>query len=281
MTYQDRLKWHLSSYKEVVQNVSSSGSWTNPVTSKKRHYSHILPDSQQRKNIISPYRPRFWQDFDSGNLGKGVKLHRDFAHLNSSQAMCFNLFYPAIADSEWAKALVAAVLGLKSEKPKLFEFERIEDPKENTNFDFYCELVGGGKIYFELKLSEKRFSHAKNDAQHRKKLRNIYRPMLEHLVAAEWLEETKFFSNYQVLRNIAYIKTKEDKLFFIFPKANESIRKAAEVIPRILSDRLAGRVTVLFLEDLYDRILSTLPGGPSNLRDLYEEFGRKYMLRSM
>src|SRR5437764_1473263 len=117
MTYQDSLKAHLVKYKHNALGIKACGTW-RAKDGVEREYPHILPHQDLKKNVLAPYRDEFWSDFDSRKVndhgGQAIKLHEGFSHLNSSQAMCFNLFYPLIKDSVWAAKFSAEILGLKS-----------------------------------------------------------------------------------------------------------------------------------------------------------------------
>lgn len=87
MTYQKEIKDWLSEYKTTHFKGLEDGKWKR----NKKSYSHILPDALKYDNLLPTYRDLFCKsNYNS------IKLHSDFHHLNSSQAMCINLFYPLI-----------------------------------------------------------------------------------------------------------------------------------------------------------------------------------------
>src|SRR5947209_7340035 len=100
------------------------------------------------------------------------------------------------------------------------DFEVVIDPEEGTNVDVSWQR-GASKegvwTYCEVKLSENGFGTANNDERHQKKLREIYRPRLEEMVAATLLEERNFFMHYQILRNIALLHANgQSRLIFLY-----------------------------------------------------------------
>src|SRR4051812_23245398 len=178
-------------------------------------YDHILPDGNLDKNILSAFRQRFWaqlEDWAEQEPQHVIKLHRCFPHLNSSQALCFNLFYPLIADHNWCLTFIDKVLGLPNELPKRQWFEWIEDEKEETNYDYFIELQSGKKLFFEVKLSERGFGTTEADDRHLKKLAEIYEPKLKGLVDKRWLEPQTFCARYQLLRNMCHLGTDKHML---------------------------------------------------------------------
>ena len=273
MNYQDRLRAHLAKYKFRVLGVLANGAWKGVRTGAVAEQPHILPAAQARLNILAPYRERFWQEFDGGEQRP---LHRDFAHLNSSQAMCFNLFYPLLADPAWASAFVQGVLGIKG-APRSMAFEYVEDPEENTHFDFFAELESGAKLYFEAKLAELGFGTIDLLPRERTALLQRYTPRLSGLVDAKWLEPDAFFRRYQLLRNLAYLGQPGSLLYLVVPRANESLAQALRILPEVTAGALQERVRVLYLEDIVERLKPLLRGRDEALKSHYREFRDKYI----
>ncbi|MDC0395266.1 hypothetical protein OAM77_05435 [Alphaproteobacteria bacterium] len=281
MTYQVKLNEHLAQYRREVLGVKEAGKWANPRTGLSATYEHILPDGYREKNICSPFRDRFWHQFREWaekEPSHVVRLHRNFSHLNSSQALCFNLFYPLIADHNWALNFVHDVLSLPKERPRRQAFEWVEDPEEETNYDFFIQMQSGRKLFFEVKLSEVGFGTTKADAEHLAKLTRIYEPKLRKLVDGKWLEAATFCARYQLLRNMSHLTSKDHLLFFVVPKANSSLKKSLEELPRITNGPLNGRVRVLYLEDLVSKITELLGAADGPLKDHYFEVKRKYVI---
>ena len=68
----------------------NDGNW------RGKFYPHILPKEKKDLNIIEGIRNDFWPYLNKTD----IKLHQYFHHLNSSQALCFNLFFPLIKNEE-------------------------------------------------------------------------------------------------------------------------------------------------------------------------------------
>jgi len=81
----------LVEYKKTQKDLRNLDSGTY----RGKLYDHILPLADKKyknkANIIEYYR----DDFYKSELSK-IKYHKYFHHLNSSQAMCINFFYPLI-----------------------------------------------------------------------------------------------------------------------------------------------------------------------------------------
>jgi hypothetical protein len=266
-----------------VLRVLESGQWKGARTGVLAKRPYILPPESLRLNILAPFREHFWAEFDGPSSGEARRpqLQRDFAHLTSSQAMCFNLFYPLVLDRDWARAFVQGVLGLKDAAPKTLAFEYAEDPEEGIHFDFFIELdsgsKGGGKLYLETKLCELGFGATELDERHRDKLARVYAPRLSSLVDPKWLEPEAFFRRYQLLRSLCYLDKPQNLLFIVLPQANDSLCRALQVLPEITEGALKDRVRLLYLEELVAKLKPLMRGRDEALKAHYREFEEKYL----
>ncbi|MFM1655804.1 PGN_0703 family putative restriction endonuclease [Brevibacillus sp. B_LB10_24] len=165
--------------------------------SEGREYSHILPKELFRLNILDPYRDQFFND----PIAEEIKFHQFFHHVNSSQAVCINYYYPFITEGklEW----IAEIFGCQ-DRVSEWAFEKVVDKAEQTNFDFYMKATGGKQLFFEVKYTEQEFGTAKNDESHQRKYHLIYSRRLKGKVKKCSMED--FFRHYQILRNISYLE---------------------------------------------------------------------------
>src|SRR4051794_28177256 len=110
--YASALREHLVRYKTDVLRQTESGKWRNG-----REYDHILLPENRGLNILTGIREEFWKYFEDqeATARKPAKLHRDFAHLNSSQALAFNLFFPFLESSRRRREILLSALGFASE----------------------------------------------------------------------------------------------------------------------------------------------------------------------
>lgn len=268
--YNSLVKKHLAEYKSIKLGISENGVYIK----NNRKYPHILPKEHKRLNILETYRNQFWEYHKHR---PEIKLHIYFNHLNSSQAMCFNLFFPFFVDKSLQPLLLKNILDYNAGSISEFEFEKVIEKKENTNFDLYLQLVNGTRIFFEIKYSEQDFGSAKDDKNHISKLQNIYEPRLKCKVSNEYLAPELFFKNYQVLRYIYYLSD-SDLLFFIFPRRNKEIAKKLKNLDRILLNGFKSRVKILYLEDMVERILNISKFRNPVFGHHYRKFKEKYIL---
>jgi hypothetical protein len=95
VSYQDDLKKHLAEYKRVHLGVSEPGIFRYRGRQVLHH--HILPSAQAVRNLLHDAEPSA-----SAFLKENPrKRHKDFHHLNSSQAFAFNLFFPYFSAGYW------------------------------------------------------------------------------------------------------------------------------------------------------------------------------------
>ena len=269
--YPDRLKAHLATYKRTVLGIHEDGTWSR--TGKS--YSHILPAAQQDLNFIS-----FSRDLTVKYLAERphIQRHRDFHHLNSSQAMCINLMCPLLFSTE-ACAAVSEHLQLPSRiDPDTASFEWIPEPSEGTNFDFFARTVGGESVYFEFKLSESEFGKATADTRHLDKLKDIYAPRLRALVHESHLQPEHFFRRYQLFRNLSYLADLRATLVLVMPRGHVKLASQAKAFVAGLNDETKARVRIAYMEDLSSAMLDATPLNSSSLRNHLQEFQMKYSI---
>lgn len=270
MGYDQLIKQHLADYKINTLGIARDGLWRG----NGKPYPHILPEERGILNILSGYREDFCEYFDNSR----ISLHLDFHHLNSSQAMCFNLFFPFLFKKKLG-LLASDVLSLSENEVTNAEFERVMEQVEGTNFDFSMEMASGSHILFELKLSENDFKAETPNANRKRKLDEIYRPGLTGKVVEKYLDERLFFKHYQILRNISYLREDgSDFQFFIFPRKNEQLAGTEQTIRGMVTDSFRDRVRVLYLEDLVERILQCVDSSDTGMVEHFEEFKMKYVI---
>ncbi|MBM4167328.1 MAG: hypothetical protein FJ218_10485 [Ignavibacteria bacterium] len=278
--YQDDRKVKLSAYKKANLTVKQ-GLW------RDLPYDHILPIEQKEKNIIEAFRDDFWTYYK----GTDIKLHQYFHHLNSSQALCFNLFFPLFHyDKRLLTFVIHRIIEVaptfrtsKENMDKLFaiknellsdqfageledeflmnnlftscEFEKILDANESTNFDFFVQLQKGHKVLFEIKYTESEFGKTVADERHIHKYDTIYKPRLQKVLRPEFINQDFVFKNYQVVRNLSYIDDLTT-IVFLFPEANQDLKGTKELISQILLPDIVHQTRVVHIENLTRQILN-------------------------
>jgi predicted enzyme related to lactoylglutathione lyase len=239
LSFQERARAWMASYRLQALGVAEAGTWSG----NGRQYPHVLPAARRDLNILPAFREEFWEWF----RGQTIRLHGDFHHLNSSQAMCFNLFFPLLRAGAWDTALEALGIGGSPAPGASFEYQPSYD--EGTCFDFMLPLRSGARVYFELKYAETEFGRARADAAHYEKLEAVYRPRMMARFRPKYREPGMFFAHYQILRNIWHMEP-GDFAVFLFPKANERLRRQEAAILDCALEPFASQVRIAYLEDV-------------------------------
>jgi hypothetical protein len=268
MNYKAKVIEHLTNYKKVNFPGLPDGLY------KKNNlpYSHILPDENKFENLLPKYR----NDLAKYLIDNKVKPHKDFHHLNSSQAMCFNFFFPLY--QERSLELVTDFLGLKDEKVNYesvcFEKDGLEAQygRVPTSFDFYFETTSSKKIHFEIKYTEAEFKKAEINQS---KFESVYSKHLKH-INTDFHNPQQFFNNYQILRNLIHIGD-NSYVVFIYPADNDKISNEAT---KVKTDFLTGNFHNHFHAETWETILKSisLSTTNSNLTTQFADFKNKYLV---
>ena len=265
--YKEKMWRHLANHKQDVLRVPCNGIWKG----NKKEYSHILPYGYQHLNILEPYREEFWKFFRSTD----INLHSDFHHLSSSQAMCFNLFFPFIAEKKKHVQILREIFSTDGAVEDA-RFEVVLVPNEGTNFDFYLQTEKSRKL-FEIKLTERDFGNAKSDAAHFAKFKTVYLPALNGKFDPSCCSCDVFLKHYQIMRNVWNLDVGTgDTLVCIVPKANTSLTEEIGFLKNCLSEKYHNRVTVFYLEDLAASLEKAIPHDAIRVREHFRLFGKKY-----
>lgn len=298
MTYQENRKLYLSDYKRTFL-AKDSGIWRDKI------YDHILPLEKLKLNIIGNIRDDFWEYYKTTN----IKLHQNFHHLNSSQALCFNLFFPMFNfDKRILTYVLHRIIEVKpvfsapqDELEKLFsiknqllaesyaneldmkfieknkiidcQFEKILDSLEGTNFDFYVSLQNNHRVLFEIKFTESEFGKAKKNVGHFKKYDELYKDRLSRIIKPEFNNLDFVMENYQIIRNLSYINDLTT-IVFLYPEKNNSISNTLDIIYDTLLDEKKSQVRIIYLVNFVRLLLEK--GYLDRLKTIYEEFKLKY-----
>ncbi|RNF39595.1 hypothetical protein EEX84_08975 [Planococcus salinus] len=241
-----------------------------------KEYHYILPKDKRELNFLSAYR----HETENYVKAEKIKLHQFFHHLNSSQAMCLNFFYPLIVEHQLS--LVLKVLNLPDEQIEEAAFEHILPGGEKTNFDFYMKLKSGKEILFEIKYMEKGFGKSTSCETLERQYQNVYREMLTGKIRSGVDELEALGKNYQLLRNIAHLEWGDERLLVnICPGQNLKLHKEYKnVMDKIVVPELHKNIRMVTWESLLERMNDQLEEHPSfsnKLEKHYKEFEEKYL----
>ncbi len=267
MKYSEKTKERLKNYKTKMFPNLSDGIWKN----NKQFYPHILPEINKHDNLLKPYKNEIISYIDNCR----IKLHSNFHHLNSSQALCLNFFFPLLQEKRLE--IITNLLQFSNETVNYnkLNFEKdgveVKHGRVSTKFDFYFETISGKKIYFEIKYTEEGFGKAKINET---KFEEVYTKYLNPI--AENLHDLKqFYNNYQILRNLIHID-ENSYVIFIYPKDNIRIKKDAE---RVKTDFLRPLFKDHFYSLTWEECFEKVSGSilDSRLKSQLNDFKEKYI----
>lgn len=257
----------LSEYKNK-KLTKKNGLW------RDKEYSHILPkETDYKLNIIDTFRSEFWNYFDKHKF----TLHQNFHHLNSSQALSFNLFFPLFAHNfDYLTYIFSDLIKISQSQNKVneCEFEKIIDKTERTNFDFFAKLSNGHKVLFEIKYTEEQFGRAKKDDSHLKKYFSTYEKKLKGIIKLEYINADFVLKNYQIIRNLSYLDS-TTTVIFLFPSENKQLSKTKDLINMIVEKDKIPNVKIIYLENFIEQILKA--EYLKSLHPFFKEFKKKYI----
>lgn len=259
---------HLATYKRDTLAVRENGTFFG------REYPHILPPKRGRLNILPRFRDQFYASSHSR-----IRFHQFFHHLNSSQALCVNLFYPLVARHQLQ--LLTRYVGIETDSYPTPTFEKLSEiensKRRRTNFDFHLRYPEGQEIFVEVKYTERQFGRAADDAEHREKFDRTYAPLLRNstYLVDKCHDRTFFLANYQVLRNLIHAGPKA-RILFLLPSAKFSIANdLVKSVEKLLTDSGKALVQVIFLDDLVTYFTSRCDDRV--LVEYYQAFREKYL----
>lgn len=273
MSYANLIKPHMVAYKKNMWPNFADGCFHSlPMP-------HILPAGNEDENLLPPFR----NDFLDYEKRKGLQKNRHmyFSHLNSSQAMCFNYFFPL-----WRLRKLDQLFQIFNISPFNIDYDNCSFEKESsvehgdyrkTCFDYY--ITGGEKvpinIFIEVKYTEHGFGAAKADTEHIDKFQKVYHPyiMKKQNVLSHAITQEEFFENYQILRNLINIDG-NSYVVILCPKGNDPVVRQAQNAYDFLKKDYEKYFKIIFWEDLISQTKTDTP----LLKEQLELFRRKYLV---
>jgi hypothetical protein len=262
MDLEDKLiKEHLADYKINVLNIIENGLWRN------KKYGHILPEILKERNILAS---NYYQSIIDEIKNKDIKLHQYFHHLNSSQALCFNLFHPLLVENYLFP--IFNKVNKKIEQNEIvekYEFEYIADHRENTNFDLFLKTKNNINFYFEIKYTENEFGKEIKDEKHIQKYNTIYKNKLK---VFNNVNIDIFLQYYQIFRNLIY--NDNGYSIFVFPRDRIDLENSLnEVLNKYCNKKQQEHAIIIYIENIVESILDY---DNQKIKDHYKLFMEKY-----
>lgn len=302
MSFKTEVLTHMGEYKRNVLRIEENGKWW--LNRKKNSYvthDHILPvidnensydkncvDNIRKENILSTYRNACWTYVKA----QGIKLHQFYHHLNSSQAMCLNFFYPfavntLIKSSFFTAIQIQCLEKIPVKNPGLmnyeFEYESSLDrynSQNPTNFDL-CISSESTKLLFEVKYTEEGFggTDKKKRATYLEKYKDLYHKLASKVISDEWNTCDNFIENYQIMRNLVHIDD-SSYLIFLYPELNVKVKNQAIRARDFVKPEFRTKLICMTWETLYQQtfnVLLEVDAMDSFLEQSLLEFRDKYL----
>ncbi len=273
MNFKEKAIENLIRYKKEKLKITKDGKYN--YQGKIVLKPQILPKGLENKNFI--------QDITTNKLLEkdGIKLHRYYYHLNSSQAMCINFFEKIRHNQDVFRRLIKDTLNidLEGEIKSRFEYEDENNKEEGTNFDFFVEC-GKTKIYWEIKYTEGEFATTKANKKthtgesHLAKYNRVYKDLFKTTKYLKDLTMDEFFNNYQIYRNISYVKDDNQYSIFLYPKADEKLNKQIEDV--IEKHKCQSNVYAIDWKYIYEKLFNIIKDN-EEYKKYYLEFKDKYL----
>lgn len=264
----ENIKKRLVDYKENILGISGSGYYG------KKEEKHILPRGCWEQNFMT----------DISNLS--YKKHDGYHHLNSSQTMCVNFFYPLFKNDY---LLLSKFLSKALNERIEIEYAQFEYVNKSeygdTNFDFYCRDNKGLNYFFEIKYTEKDIakkcsSKDQSDAYLLEVFDKKYRPLVEKdgSYLSKCKEEPMVFmrEHYQAFRNMSVANNVSNSYsIFLTMKGNEGTYKELCFALKYVGGE-NKHIRSLYWEDVI-RIIIEDCGLNEDQVGYYIEFKKKYI----
>jgi len=270
-TFSSKVLDHMKTYKERFLRVKEE------VNCNGRTYGHILPEKYYEMNFSRDVREKLV----GSKYLSSIHWHRYSHHLNSSQVMAVNFFYPLLRYRELDTLL--ALMGIEDEivyDPSHISFSKISEMEQTegrkTCFDFHFRLKSGKEVYVIAKYTQGCYGRAR-DEDYLDKYEETYRPLLEasEIIKEEHKSEKTFLENYSFMRSLVHLSP-DSYLMVLYPRENWKVRsKALTAEEEILKDEFKEHYLPVVWEDLVELLIEKMKS--NDLARFYESwFKDKY-----
>lgn len=267
MWFSDKIKVHLSNYKNMFHSGIPNGTW------RKNNYSHIFPANNYNLNFLSSYR----NDIDKYVIQNNIPKHSCIHHLNSSQAMCLNYFFSMYYENK-----LESITNLLGQNNLIVDYYSVEFEKKApiphkmnppTKFDFYFKTTSGKHFYFEIKYTESHFGKKYLTPNNLNIFQN-YIPYV-NLLSSGFQKLKGFYDHYQIARNLINISN-DVYVVFVYPDNNYGIKNAAQHAKNIMLKRkYRNNLILITWENLVQNISKI--SFTQKLINHFNDFEIKYM----
>ena len=252
--FREKVLSHMERYREKFLRIKEE------VSVRGKSYGHILPEKNYHENFLSLVR----EDLITSPYLSGIHWHRFSHHLNSSQVLGVNFFYPLLRKGELKSFLQLFHL----EDAAVFDSEHLSFSKlspvessvrRKSCFDFHADLQDEAELYVLSNYTDGCFGRAEKEA-FSDKYETVYQPLLleSDMIAEDYKNQAFFMEEYRYMRSLLHLKEKSSLLVLI-PRENYLLReKALYFKDQVLTDKGREHFYPVVWEDMLDKLLSNL-----------------------
>lgn len=246
MDYQSELSQHLLNYKEYHLGIRAS-------TYGARQ---ALPAEYEDLNILTQFRSPFRRYRLAHPL---VQLQDSFNDLSSSQALCFNLFFPFVQQPELWPILIRLLSEDELGEVCKTEFDHSFGKKVEDTFDFSFGMSSGAFFCFDVRLGENWFGPSFQNSICSDSLTACSCQDIRGLVTGTLLKSSEVVRVSLLLKKLAYVASiSKARLVVIYPRANSKLQQSIDLLHDSIYESMREKLIVCHLEDLIDRLLLRL-----------------------
>jgi len=252
--FREKVLSHMERYREKVLRIKEEG------TVRGKAYGHILPEKNYHENFL----PLVREDLITSPYLSGIHWHRFSHHLNSSQVLGVNFFYPLLKKGELSSFL--SLFGLEDPKgydPVHLSFSKLSPVETSVRrkscFDFHAELQGEEELYILSNYTDGCFGRAEKE-NFMEKYTAVYESLLlaSDMIEDRFKNEAFFMEEYRYMRSLLHLKEKS-RLLVLLPRENFQLReKALYFKDHVLTEKGREHFYPVVWEEVIDSLLNQL-----------------------
>ena len=247
MDYQSELSQHLLNYKEYHLGIRSSSFGAS---------RQALPAEYEDLNILTQYRSPFRSYRQANPL---VRVQETFNELSSSQALCFNLFFPFVQQPELWPDLIGLLTADGQDEVSKTEFDYSFGKNAEDSFDFCLGMTSGAFFCFDVKLGENWFGPNCQSSISSECLTACIRQDVRGIVSGTLLKSHEVARVSILLKKLAYVASiSRARLVVIYPRANKRLQQAIDLLHGSIYESMREKLVACHLEDLIDQLILRL-----------------------
>jgi len=266
LDYQTRLRGHLFQYKEYNLGICAKQFDSAP---------DALPADLRELNILARCRKPFRH---MARINPLFHLQADFHCLASSQALCFNLFFPFLQQPKHWNGLLS-ILGCEAEEVERTEFDYSFGRSPEETFSFHFSSVGGRQFFFDIKLAESCFGPSCQSAACSEPSVTCLRHDIVGLVSGSLLKSDDVAGLMVLLKKLAFAAGMADsRMICIYPRANLKLTQDMKILQDALYATIKAKLQIVYLEDLIGALLTVFRYDSSELCVHFKNLRQKYVV---